>query len=1562
MKKFTKKTLSTFLSFAFLTSTFISPSFTKAKAIENNDREKQIKEIFIKHAKEKMKSTKTKNKTKNPDEKIRVIVQMKQKPSIESGKSISSIKNSQEEIKNQIEKLQGAELRQTYGYLVNGFSANVKRADIDKIMDMPGVKSVTEVRRYYPAMSAAKQLTQVLSVWKDYGYKGEGMVVSIIDTGIDVNHKDMRLSDASKAKIKEIKNSKETTFTTKVPYGRNFADNNDNVKDADTKSMHGMHVAGIVGANGIDSEVDTYKAIKGIAPEAQLLAMKVFSNNPEIKGCYDDDIIAAIEDSVLHGADVINMSLGSDNGFQDENDPQQVAIRNATNKGVLVVVAAGNAALSSTSNDWSIPPKNDMELKDSASVGSPSTAKDCLAVASFENTNKTVSLAKYTANSSTKDIHYIMGSGSLSNLKDSYEFVDCGLGKDEDFKNKNLNGKIALIERGDIPFSEKVANAKQTGAVAVAIYNSESGGDSVFAMGGLDGESFPSIACGRVFGLAIKEGIKNNGKIKFGNDMTLEENPSSGDMSPFTSWGPTPDLELKPEVSAPGGNIYSTINNNNYENMSGTSMATPYVSGAEALIIEALKKNTSLSGRALVETAKHSITNTATYLNDKNFGNGEIPYSPRRQGSGLIQIKNAIDNKVVVLDDRNNPLAALKEIGKETTFNLNLKNYGKEPVNYTIETTKVLTEKIMNENKNIADAAIENATITPNIKEIKIPAGSTAKVSFTVKLPENLKKNNFVEGYVTFRDITGKNPKLNVPYVGFYGDWSEESSIDMPIWESNSYYKKTGLMWGSGSYLGGTFDKYKFQEVVNPENAVISPNDDTHFDRAIPMIALKRNVKTLTLDLVDRNDGKEKLLRRISTENNVSKPLATEINELNPIFSGTWDGQVYDASTGNFKNIEDGQYYIRIGATLYSKNQKPQYIYMPIKVDTKKPEINIISLKKLESNKYEIIWSEKDAFSGVDDDNRHILLNDEIVDNDFPIEKVSDNTFKCVFQTKNDSLRNWVTVGALDRGFNAGTQTRILDNNIAIHKVKNGDLINKSKLNEDGTFTILGRVSPVVKELKINNVEVNISSEDFEVNIPLNEGENNINAVAKDATGTIINNETLLKLYLDSKAPSLEITSPVLGENNLIKSDSDKVIIKGKIKDETSKPEKCSVNVGYILGKVNADGTFESEIKIPWDREINVKARDEAGNETSQTIKVVYENPNEDFKVYFSNLSSLNFISPKDVDVKNDIYTIKGRVNKKIASFTIAGEEVKLNEDLSFNHKIKLNQACNKLNVVAKDKNGKMYYNYAYSIWYDSIKPTLSISDPIESVDGKVYTNKDQITIKGTASDNIVGYTLKVNGSSILRISSLANSGNKITERTFEYTLDVKTGDTIALNIEDEFGNALDKNFKVVVDKIAPVISIGNIENDKTYDKAVIPSIKVDDKTASVQMQLNGVPYKGESISKPGLYKLEVKAVDLAGNVTVKSVSFQITEKKLTNNDNTGKDNTSNKSKNNTTANNSSNKNSKISNKKGILPKSGSPINLATSLVAALLLIGSGTLLLKRKNGLKIINIRKNHK
>lgn len=99
----------------------------------------------------------------------------------------------------------------------------------------------------------------------------------------------------------------------------NWADNNDEIIDIGaTQSMHGQHVAGIIAANG---------NIKGVAPEAQLIVEKVFTNNPNFPSAFSDDIVAGIDHAVAFGADVINMSLGSTAGFVRPDDPEHVAIK-----------------------------------------------------------------------------------------------------------------------------------------------------------------------------------------------------------------------------------------------------------------------------------------------------------------------------------------------------------------------------------------------------------------------------------------------------------------------------------------------------------------------------------------------------------------------------------------------------------------------------------------------------------------------------------------------------------------------------------------------------------------------------------------------------------------------------------------------------------------------------------------------------------------------------------------------------------------------------------------------------------------------------------------------------------------------------------------------------------------------------------------------------------------------------------------------------------------------------------------------------------------------------------
>ena len=183
----------------------------------------------------------------NSEERIRVIVELQEKPATlkledgiqPDGKLIDEVKEAQKPIQEEAENKTGEEVRHTYGNLINGFSMDLKRKDIEKLEEIEGVKLVSEARIYYPDMSTAKEFTQATTVWKDYGYKGEGLVVSIIDTGIDYTHKDMKLTDASKTKIKEADVNEEigNFFTDKIPYGYNFADGDNKVIDASEVCM-----------------------------------------------------------------------------------------------------------------------------------------------------------------------------------------------------------------------------------------------------------------------------------------------------------------------------------------------------------------------------------------------------------------------------------------------------------------------------------------------------------------------------------------------------------------------------------------------------------------------------------------------------------------------------------------------------------------------------------------------------------------------------------------------------------------------------------------------------------------------------------------------------------------------------------------------------------------------------------------------------------------------------------------------------------------------------------------------------------------------------------------------------------------------------------------------------------------------------------------------------------------------------------------------------------------------------------------------------------------------------
>lgn len=1514
-----------------------------------------------------------------PEETVRVIVQLKDKPLLEKGnKGLNFIQSTQKSVKSKVADLEEAKIRNTYTKVLNGFSMMVKKSEIYKIKALPEVKSVTLVNKYYPDMTSAKSLTQAYEAQSSsYGYKGQGMVVSIIDTGIDYRHKDMKLTDASQGKIKsKSSEGPGKYFTSKVPYGYNFAEQNYNV--IDTGDMHGMHVAGIVGANGNKTEVDKKEAIQGVAPECQLLAMKVFANDPEIGGAYSDDIIAAIEDSVKHGADVINMSLGSNSGFQESDEPEQKAIKNATENGVVVVVSAGNS-------QYNTAPYKIGDLYDTGVVGSPGIAKESLQVASYENTNIMLFNVEYTSTSGNGSYTYEVNNLNPAEVfKSEFELVDCGLGQETDFKGKDVNGKIALVQRGGLTFGEKEVNAQKAGAKAIIIYNNRDG-----YIGGMfvdPAVNIPVIGMTTADGLALKEKISSGLKVKFPGTLTSLENTDKNDMSDFTSWGPAPNLEFKPEISAPGGNIWSTVNNNKYENMSGTSMAAPHTSGAEALILQGVKKNhPSLTGKELVDFAKTTSINTAKTIMDKFHS--QVPYSPRRQGAGLVQIVNAVNNGVTVKDDRGNAAVALKEIGKTKTFALNLKNYKDKPITFDLsDIGGVLTEQKLPFTSAMSyDVKIKDAKVTFDNPTVTVPANGTVKVNVTVNLPNNLPTESFVEGFIKLKSTEPKdNPDLVVPYIGFYGNWSKQAVIDKPMWDKESYLGGTRMLTlGEDGvtlyYLGVTGEDEDGNPIIDEDKIAISPNGDNQNDNIYPFLAFLRNAKFMEIRLLDKN---RKLIKQLSTSNDIRKNVISAQNDpgYRQDMSWKWDGKIYDPSTGKMGVVQDGQYYIDYVTKVDIDNAEEKHLQIPVKIDTVAPTIEVISATKSDKSNYKLQWKVSDELSG-DGKFGLVYLNGKKQD----VSKITideNGVYSCDL-TLEENVNNSISIGAIDYASNVGVKDVIVVQGNPSFDLKFDNLSSRMAVDYKD-LTITGSVGYAPKVFKINDKDVKINKDlTFSVDVTFEEGRNLVKIYAEDFDGTVLKDFSY-KVDCDITAPVIELESPKIAEDGKVYVNNDTINVKGKVSDNTygyklyvNGEQKLDIFVDGEMGNDVTERTFDYEVPVTNNSFLEIKAVDAFGHETVKNINVVVDKEKpvisvtgvEDGKVYDKNVTP-KITSNKTATITSTLdkksyngeeITTEGAHELVVKAVDLAGNtsEYKVNFTIDktkpvikvtgvengkvYNSNVIAKVSCNEDAKVTTILDGKAYKGeeittegihelvvtavdlagntseYKAKFTIDKTKPIITITGVEE---GKLY-NKDVIP-KITSSEKAKVTTT---------LDGKAYKGEKITTEGIH---------ELVVKAVDLAGNVSEYKINFIIDKTFPVITVTGVEDGKVYNNKVTPVVKCDDNTAKVTVTLNGKNYDGKGISSVGDYTLIVTAVDLAGNASSKTIKFSLKDTA-----DGGSNGASNSNNNNSSNNNVNEKGSQTSNNK--LVQTGGRMNATLLVTIGGVLIACGFVFIRRR-------------
>ena len=821
-----------------------------------------------------------------------------------------------------------------YDALISGFEVVIRARDYDKLVNAVGNKAELIVSEVY-APAETEIVTNEVEVYEtgifdssNIEHQGDGVIVAVLDTGLDYTHTAFSVNNFTTSNeaftlstiAEKLANNQLSAATTtanlkaedvyiskKVPYAYDYAD-----KDADVfplDSEHGTHVAGIIA--GKDSE------ITGVAPNAQLAIMKVFSDSTS--GAKTSWLIAALDDCVKLGVDVINMSLGSPAGFTTQDD--EARVENIYNKvldaGISLITAAGNdyvATMGSEKNGNNPATHN----PDSGIVGSPSTYNGALSVASVGGVktpyfmyNGDIMYFTEASTSSAKTKNFVDDILKTVGGKDSYDFTYVtipGVGRRSDYAEEKsfYQNKIVLVKRGDTTFEEKVDVAiRIMGASGIIIYNNVSGSISMSV--GAD--------VGAVCSIAQDEGEKlaaaGTGILR------ISKNQVAGPfMSDFSSWGPTSDLKIKPEITAHGGEIYSAVPGQSYDRLSGTSMACPNMAGAAALIRQYVKYGNSASGNVFGDLDEIAVTarvnqlamSTADIVRNKNG----LPYAVRKQGAGLVNISKAtttaayistfetVDGKSVEMDKSKLELGDDKNRTGVYSMTFAVNNLSKTAMTYNLSSV-VMTEGVSTTYTSHGDTTVtqDGYLLSPTTEIIKggsgttitVPANGSTMVTVRITLSdadkaymnESFKYGMYVEGFIMLDAVSGTSIDLSVPMLAFYGDWTEAPIFDEEYYDTNADELNQGIdaqdklmpdAYATRIY-GGTYSDYiltlgSYPFIQNPAATPVAANKEhialsnyedgnasaVNFINSISA-GLLRNVKEWTISIVEDSTGKE---------------------------------------------------------------------------------------------------------------------------------------------------------------------------------------------------------------------------------------------------------------------------------------------------------------------------------------------------------------------------------------------------------------------------------------------------------------------------------------------------------------------------------------------------------------------------------------------------------------------------------------------------------------------------------------------------------------------------------
>ncbi len=935
--------------------------------------------------------------------------------------------------------------------LVNAMAVNVPYGTLDEINALEGVKRAYVEHEYdvpedvkttdgeTPWYSYSYDKVDAQEAWQA-GYTGQGMLVAVLDTGLDITwgtaydnegnmtmgvtrcHEaftddsfmhdpsaedggwDLRYDYESMEKFLAANQLNSTTGADgglitwdnnalyknrKVPYACDYADGDVNVQPG--TNDHGVHVSGTVAGYAETDEGEV--VFSGVAPDAQLMMMKVFSDQDG--GAMESTILNALEDSLKLGADVINLSLGSDNGFSEDDTMQNEVYGTLEEAGIVMMTSAGNSGYSSANNNYGGQPlTSDV---DTTMMSSPAIYDTNISVASLENAIQVESY--FTWNDSDGTVHEAgfadPWSGTFkARFADGTAYpvylVD-GYGSWEDYNNVgwyneygNPNGKtgIALVKRGgEISFADKVKNGamfsvtdyrtgNKKGVIGVIVYDEDPSATEMINMS-VDGTTLECAFISGQSGAALESALESGQEvtISVSSEDKAVDSATNGQMSSFSSWGAGPSLELKPEITAPGGNIWSSVVDQLYDGegtysgtyamMSGTSMAAPHMSGMAALVRGRVQKEeafASVDVEDIGNVVSQLLVSTAVPVSDPRG----VYYSPRSQGAGLANVYDALTTPAYITVDGETvgKLEFKDDPDKNGTYNIafNVNNVSDSDVTYDVTLTLMRPDTATASSAwGYRSTMLHQDVVmrTVSLGSIKATANDVTQFNQTVSLTAEEKaqldslfaNGTYVEGFVSLKSTDGQSATLGLPMLAYYGDWTKAPIFDASSWidqpQDGADVTNNEVTWGvsrlgsasanpsTGEILGyidlaqNPFDPSAVtgQTVYHEENITISPNGDEYLDRIDDYILYQlRDAKVIVVRVTDADTGEvyfsdwTSYIIRTLYNSSIGAPMPTSAMAYGiiPVWDGTdKEGNVLPSGTKcNYEIIAygDGDY------------------------------------------------------------------------------------------------------------------------------------------------------------------------------------------------------------------------------------------------------------------------------------------------------------------------------------------------------------------------------------------------------------------------------------------------------------------------------------------------------------------------------------------------------------------------------------------------------------------------------------------------------------------------------